>query len=64
MSSLILALKRTVIIWARREGGRGTMELPHLSWLCEREKIKLYPVNGRGERIRKEEIWLVVEVLV
>ena len=40
------------------------MEIPHLSWLCEREKIKLYPVNGREERIRKEEIWLVVEVLV
>jgi hypothetical protein len=32
--------------------------------LAVREKIKLYPVNGREERIRKEEIWSVVEVLV
>jgi hypothetical protein len=28
---LIIALKITVIIWARREGGRGTMALPHLN---------------------------------
>jgi hypothetical protein len=51
MSSLILALKRTVIIWARREGGRGTMALPQSELTVRVEKISLCPVNGREERI-------------
>jgi hypothetical protein len=45
----------TVIIWARREGGRGTMVLPQFELTVRVEKIKLCPVDRREERIRREE---------
>ena len=46
-----------MIIWARREGrgGRDTMELPQFEMAVRVEKIKLYPVNRREERTRREE---------
>jgi hypothetical protein len=44
-----------VIIWARREGRRGTMALPQFELTVRVEKIKLCPVDRREERILREE---------
>jgi hypothetical protein len=38
--------RRRMIIWARREGRRDTMELPQFEMAVRVEKIKLYPVNS------------------
>ena len=39
----------TVIIWAKREEGRGTMALPQFELMVRVEKIKLCPVDRREE---------------
>jgi hypothetical protein len=36
--------RRKMIIWARREGRRGTLALPQFELMVRVEKIKLYPV--------------------
>jgi hypothetical protein len=48
MSVVVLnhSTRRRMIIWARREGGRDTMELPQFEMTVRVEKIKLYPVNS------------------
>jgi hypothetical protein len=38
--------RRRMIIWARREWGRDTMELPQFEMVVRVEKFKRYPVNS------------------